>query len=137
MRKYPGQKDYWQVVKGAAIMKNKFIHFDIDKENIIGMANGLGIILFSCFMTIFENEIVNIIIRDILMILVLGFFFPLYYTIVANKKPISVLGIKKEKILVSLIINLAAAILLLAMFLLKNKQPVSFSKNSFYAVTYI
>lgn len=137
MRKYPGQKDYWQVVKGAAIMKNKFIHFDIDKENIIGMANGLGIILLSCLMTIFKNEIANIILRDILMILVLGFFFPLYYTVIINKKPVSVLGIKKDKIIVSLIINLAAGIMLLAMFVLKNEQPVSFSINSFFAVTYI
>ena len=118
-------------------MKNKFIHFDIDKENIIGMANGLGIILLSCLMTIFKNEIANIILRDILMILVLGFFFPLYYTVIINKKPVSVLGIKKDKIIVSLIINLAAGIMLLAMFVLKNEQPVSFSINSFFAVTYI
>lgn len=118
-------------------MKNKFIHFDIDKENIIGMANGLGIILLSCFMTIFKNEIADIILRDILMILVLGFFFPLYYTVIINKKPVSVLGIKKEKIIVSLIINLAAGIMLLAMFVSKNEQPISFSKNSFFAITYI
>lgn len=118
-------------------MKNKFIHFDIDKENIIGMANGLGIFLLSCFMAIFKNEIAHIILRDILMILVLGFFFPLYYTVIINKKPVSVLGIKKEKIIVSLIINLAAGIMLLAMFVSKNEQPISFSKNSFFAVTYI
>lgn len=118
-------------------MKNKFIHFDIDKENIIGMANGLGIILLSCFMAIFKNEIAHIILRDILMILVLGFFFPLYYTAIINKKPVSVLGIKKEKIIVSLIINLAAGIMLLAMFVSKNEHPISFSKNSFFAITYI
>lgn len=118
-------------------MKNKFIHFGIDKENIIGIANGLGIILLSCLMTIFKNEIAHIILRDILMILVLGFFFPLYYTVIINKKPVSVLGIKKEKIIVSLIINLAAGIMLLAMFVSKNEQPISFSKNSFFAITYI
>ena len=94
-------------------MKNKFIHFSIDKENLIGMTDGFGIILLSCFMTVFKNEIADIILRDILMILVLGFFFPLYYTVIINKKPVSVLGIKKDKIIVSLIINLAAAIILL------------------------
>ncbi len=118
-------------------MKNKFIHFNIDKENLIGMTNGLGIILLSCFMTVFKNEIAHIILRDILMILVLGFFFPLYYTTIVNKKPISVLGIKKDKIIFSLIINFIAALMLLAMFIFKNEQPVSFSKNSFFAVTYI
>lgn len=118
-------------------MKNKLIHFNIDKENLIGMANGLGIILLSCLMTIFKNEVAHIILRDILMILVLGFFFPLYYTVIINKKPVSVLGIKKEKIIVSLIINLAAGIMLLAMFVSKNEQPISFSKNSFFAITYI
>lgn len=124
-------------MKGVEIMKNKLIHFNIDKENLIGMANGLGIILLSCLMTIFKNEVAHIILRDILMILVLGFFFPLYYTVIINKKPVSVLGIKKEKIIVSLIINLAAGIMLLAMFVSKNEQPISFSKNSFFAITYI
>ena len=104
-------------MKGVAIVENKLIHFHIDKENLTGMANGLGIILLSCFMTIFKNEAASIILRDILMILVLGFFFPLYYTAIVNKKPVSVLGIKKEKITVSLIINLVAALMLSAMFL--------------------
>lgn len=119
------------------MLKNKYIHFNIDKENLAGITNGLGIILLSCLMTILKDEIANIILRDILMILVLGFFFPLYYTIIIKKKSVSVLGIKKEKIVISLIINLVAALMLLAMFVFKSKQSISFSKNSFFAITYI
>ena len=59
-------------------MKNKWIHFSIDRESLIGMLSGVGIVILSVIMTIFNNDIANIILRDILMILVLGFFFPLY-----------------------------------------------------------
>lgn len=73
-------------------MKNKWIHFSIDRESLIGMLSGVGIVILSVIMTIFNNDIANIILRDILMILVLGFFFPLYFTIIENKKSVSVLG---------------------------------------------
>lgn len=78
-------------------MKNKWIHFSIDRESLIGMLSGVGIVILSVIMTIFNNDIANIILRDILMILVLGFFFPLYFTIIENKKSVSVLGIHKKK----------------------------------------
>ena len=77
-------------------MKNKWIHFSIDRESLIGMLSGVGIVILSVIMTIFNNDIANIILRDILMILVLGFFFPLYFTIIENKKSVSVLGIHKK-----------------------------------------
>lgn len=57
-------------------MKNKWIHFSIDRESLIGMLSGVGIVILSVIMTIFNNDIANIILRDILMILVLGFSFP-------------------------------------------------------------
>ena len=66
-------------------MKNKWIHFSIDRESLIGMLSGVGIVILSVIMTIFNNDIANIILRDILMILVLGFFFSLYFTIIENK----------------------------------------------------
>ena len=81
-------------------MKNKWIHFSIDRESLIGMLSGVGIVILSVIMTIFNNDIANIILRDILMILVLGFFFPLYFTIIENKKSVSVLGIHKKKIVI-------------------------------------
>lgn len=84
-------------------MKNKWIHFSIDRESLIGMLSGVGIVILSVIMTIFNNDIANIILRDILMILVLGFFFPLYFTIIENKKSVSVLGIHKKKIVISFV----------------------------------
>ena len=77
-------------------MKNKWIHFSIDRESLIGMLSGVGIVILSVIMTIFNNDIANIILRDILMILVLGFFFPLYFTIIENKKSVSVWRYRTE-----------------------------------------
>ena len=101
------------------------------------MLSGVGIVILSVIMTIFNNDIANIILRDILMILVLGFFFPLYFTIIENKKSVSVLGIHKKKIVISLAINIISAIMLFVMFISGNTETIMFSKNSFFAITYI
>lgn len=118
-------------------MKNKWVHFDIDKENIFGLVCGLIMILLSIAMTLFNSETGNIILRDILMILLLGFLTPIYYILITKKKTLSVLGIHKNKLNVSLIINVAAGISLLTMFVSKNTEHISFELNSFYAITYI
>lgn len=118
-------------------MKNKWLHFDIDKENIFGLVCGLIMVLLSMAMTIFDSEIGNIILRDILMILFLGFLTPIHYILITKKKNLSVLGIHKEKLTVSLTINVAAGISLLAMFISKNTEHIIFDINSFYAITYI
>lgn len=118
-------------------MKNKWLHFDIDKENIFGLICGLIMVLLSMAMTLFNSGISNIILRDILMIIFLGFFTPIYYILIIKKKDLSVLGIHKKKLAVSLAINVITGISLLAMFISKNTQDISFNINSFYAVTYI
>ena len=118
-------------------MKNKWIHFDVDKENIFGLFCGLIMVLLSIAMTLFNNEISNIILRDILMILFLGFFTPIYYILIIKKKTLSAFGIHKKKLTASLAINVITAISLLAMFISKNTEDIVFNKNSFYAITYI
>ena len=118
-------------------MKNKWIHLDIDKENIFGLICGLIMVLLSIAMTLFNNEISNIILRDILMILFLGFFTPIYYILITKKKDLSVLGVHKNKLTASLAINVITGISLLAMFISKNTEDIVFDKNSFYAITYI
>lgn len=118
-------------------MKNKWLHFDIDKENIFGLICGLIMVLLSMAMALFNSGISNIILRDILMIIFLGFFTPIYYILFIKKKDLSVLGIHKKKLTVSLAINVITGISLLAMFISKNTQDISFNINSFYAVTYI
>ena len=65
-------------------MKNKWIHFSIDRESLIGMLSGVGIVILSVIMTIFNNDIANI-------------FFPFYFIKIEKKKSFSVLGIHKKK----------------------------------------
>ncbi len=118
-------------------MKNKWIHFDIDKENIFGLICGLTMVLLSIAMIFFNSEVSNICLRDILMILLLGFFTPIYYLLVVKKKKLSVLGIHKSKLIVSLAINVSAGISLLVMFIYKNTEEIVLNVNSFYAIIYI
>ena len=42
-------------------MKNKWLHFDIDKENIFGLVCGLFMVLLSMAMALFTSEISSII----------------------------------------------------------------------------
>lgn len=118
-------------------MNNKWLHFDIDKENVFGLICGLIMVLLSISMALFDNEISNIVLRDILMILFLGFFTPLYYILVIKKKNISVLGVHKNKLAVSLAINVVAGISLSAMFINQNTGDIAFNRESFYAIAYI
>ena len=49
----------------------------------------------------------------------------------------AVLGVHKNKLAVSLAINVIASISLLVMFISKNTKDIGFNINSFYAITYI
>ncbi len=118
-------------------MKNKWLHFDIDNENIFGLICGLIMIFLSIAMIFFNNDILNIILRDIFMILLLGFFTPLYYILIVKKKKLSVLGFHKNKLIASIAINVIAGASLLFMFISKSEENISFDINSFYAVLYI
>ncbi len=91
-------------------MKNKWMHFGLDRESIFGLACAVIMVLLSTAMALFQNEIGNIILRDVFMILILGFLMPLYYILVTKKKKLSVLGIHKNKLSASLVINAAAGI---------------------------
>ena len=110
---------------------------EFDKENIFGLVCGLIMVLVSIAMALFNSEISNIILRDILMILFLGFFTPIYYILIIKKKSLAVLGVHKNKLAVSLAINVIASISLLVMFISKNTKDIGFNINSFYAITYI
>ena len=71
------------------------------------------------------------------MILLLGFFTPIYYILVIKEKNLSVLGLHKNKLIASLIINVVAGGSLLTMFISKITEYLVFDLNSFYAITYI
>lgn len=118
-------------------MKTKLFHFIIDKENFFAFFCGIVMILLSMAMTLFHSEFMNIVLRDVCMILLLGFFLPLYYLVIVKRKSLSVLGLHKDKLIVSLSINVIAAASLLAMFISQNTETFLFSADSFYAITYI
>lgn len=125
------------IYEGGKLVKNKLLHFYIDRETIFGLICGFVMILLSLAMTVFDNEVSNIILRDVLMILFLGFFTPIYYIVIVKKKNMSVLGFHKNKLIVSLAINVIAGVSLLALFISKNTKSIVFDKNSFYAISYI
>lgn len=118
-------------------MKHKWCHFTIDKETVFGLICGFMMIFLSIAMTLFHNEFSNILLRDICMILLLGFFIPIYYIVMIKNKNLSVLGLHENKLTASLIINVAAGASLLSMFISQNTEEIIFNRNSFYAITYI
>lgn len=118
-------------------MKNKWLHFDIDKENIFGLMCGITMLILSIAMLLLHNEIANIILRDICMILLLGFLTPLHYILIVKKKSLSVLGLHKNKLPASIAINVIAGASLLCMFINKSEEQIHFDINSFYAISYI
>lgn len=118
-------------------MKNKWLRFGVDKETLFALTCGFLMILLSMAMTWLEGEIANIILRDALMIVLLGFFTPLYYIVVVKKQSPAVLGLHKNRLAASLAINVVAGGALLAMFISKNTEEIVFTLGSFYAMTYI
>lgn len=119
-------------------MRKKLFHFQLDRKAIVGLVSGTIMVLLSCAMNLFpDNLLAAFILRDILMIFALGFIFPLYYVLVNEKKSLSVLGIHREKWKVSLLINVVLGVALLVVFLRKSTGPIHFTLESFYAITYI
>ena len=118
-------------------MKNKWLHFSVDKETLFALACGALMILLSVTMMWLDGEVASIILRDALMIVLLGFFTPLYYIVVVKKQSPAVLGLHKNRLAASLAINIVAGGALLAMFIRKNTETIVFTQGSFYAVTYI
>ncbi|MDE5581069.1 MAG: hypothetical protein K2I95_06575 [Treponemataceae bacterium] len=118
-------------------MKNKWLHFSVDKETLFALACGLLMILLSVAMNWFKSEIANVILRDALMIVLLGFFTPLYYIVVVKKQSPAVLGLHKKRLAATLAINVGAGGALLAIFVGKNTEAIVFTQGSFYAMTYI
>lgn len=124
---------------GEKIIKmQKVFHLSFDKETAVTFISGFIVILLSISMLFFpNNKFVSFLLRDILMILVVGYIFPLYYIKIKKNKSLSVLGIHKQKLGISLLLNIIFAISLLTMFIKKKSTPITFTNDSFYAITYI
>jgi len=79
------------------------------------IATSIGLLPFS-FDTI-AGKIGFYVLRDFIMIFVLGIAFPLYYVLIIKREDLSEFGITKRKWLVSLIVGIILAILLLFQFI--------------------
>ena len=119
-------------------MRNNLIKVNIDKETLITIGSAFLMVTLSFIMNLFQkNEFVAIILRNILMIFLLGFCFPLYYILIRKRKNLSELGFTRKKLGISLIINVVLAVLLFMIFSHKQHSAISVNLNSFYAITYI
>ena len=85
------------------------------------IATSLGLLLFS------ENTITDkigfFVLRDLVMIFVLGFAFPVYYVLIIKKEKIGEFGITKKKWLTSLVVGIILALLLLLQFISEAGKP--------------
>lgn len=114
------------------------IQFDPDNDTLITIISGIIMIALSVSMNFFpNNKIASFFLRDFLMILLLGYAFPLYFIIIHKNRSISSIGITQRKLKLSLLINILAAISLLANFISKKTTALEFTINNFYAIVYI
>jgi membrane protease YdiL (CAAX protease family) len=79
------------------------------------IATSIGLLLFS-FDTI-TGKIGFYVLRDFIMIFLLGFAIPLYYVLIIKKEDLSEFGITKKRWLISLIVGIILAVLLLFQFI--------------------
>lgn len=119
-------------------MVKRLFHFQLDKNTLVGLISGSLMVILSCAMTNYPNSnLATFVLRDILMIFLLGFLYPLYYVWFCEKGSLAALGIHTDKWKKSLIIDIIAAMLLLIMFIGKNTAPITFSINTLFAIAYI
>lgn len=119
-------------------MRKTLLHFQWSRGAAEGLAGGGLMVVLSCAMNLFpDSTLAAVLFRDVLMIFALGFLFPLYSVLIREKQSLSVLGIRREKWKRSLLINVILASALWAVFSQSSTSAVCFTKESFYAITYI
>ena len=118
-------------------MKNLF-RFDMNQNISTTICSGLIMITLSTMMNLFpENEFINILLRDVLMILLLGFAFPLYYIQIKYKSKLSVIGIHTSNLKKSIIINIIASVILGLIFICNSTNPIILSKETLLSLIHI
>lgn len=121
---------------------NKLFRFNVTKDTGNAAIAGLTMIVLSLLMIPFGSDsvmdtVISFIFRDVLMIFGLGVVFVTIYVEKNGKETAGELGFTKHKWILSLIINLALASGLLAVFL-KDQVPENvFSLKNLYGASYI
>lgn len=104
-------------------------------------ATGLAIILLSTAMILFKGSqietILHILLRDFLMIFVVGFCFPLLYVRTKEEQPYAALGITKRRLKTSLVLNVFFTILLLLSFRMGNREEIIINYKSLFTISHI
>ncbi len=122
-------------------MKNLF-RFKVTKDTGIAVIAGLVMIALSLLMIPFGGDslrdtVISFILRDVLMIFGLGVVFVSLYVEKKSKEVIAELGFSRRKWALSLILNLAFAAGLLAVFLKDGKPADVISLKNLYGASYI
>lgn len=115
--------------------------FQPQKSTAVAFAVGAAVILLSMAMLLFQGSrmetALHILLRDVLMMFLVGFCFPILYVRANEERPCEALGITKRKWKRSLLLNVVFAALLLAGFLLGNDEAIAVRRESLFAVSYI
>lgn len=111
------------------------LRWKLTKDTAIAFILGSLVIISSIVLLLFAadtiaNRIGFFIVRDIIMVFVLGYAFPLYYTKIIKNEAFSELGIKKENWLPSIILNVVFAIFLLFQFIFLSDEEVEILLSS-------
>lgn len=119
-------------------MRRKLLHFQWSRGAAEGLVCGGLMVVLSCAMNLFpDSTLAAVLLRDVLMIFALGFLFPLYSVLIREKQGLSGLGVRRAKWKRSLLINGILASVLWVVFSQSSTSSVCFTRESFYAVTYI
>lgn len=119
----------------------KWLRFSPGKETALAVRVGVAVIIVSVLMQ-FTGEtggglIARIVLRNLVMLLLLGFCWPLYYVLVKSREGLAALGVTRRKLKISLLVNVVLGAALLALFVSESGQTPVLDLNGFYAISYI
>jgi membrane protease YdiL (CAAX protease family) len=126
--------------------KNIFLlKWETTKETQISFILGFLIILSSISLKYFNLDILIgqigfFIVRDLIMVIILGFTIPIYYILVVKKERLKDIGVTTNKLFISIILNLIFSILILLQFILNSEKAwmeILFNRGSIPKIFYI
>jgi len=121
------------------------LKFEFSKDTAIAFFAGLAVILTSFGLYLFPGDSITdevgfYVFRDIIMMFGIGFAFPLHYILITKKGSIKNLGITKNKLALSLFLNVVLAILLMFQFMVESRaygKEIILGKDIIIPVIYI
>ncbi|OUM59865.1 hypothetical protein PIROE2DRAFT_14497 [Piromyces sp. E2] len=116
--------------------------FNLTHDTFVAVLAGISMIVLSLLMIPFSGEsildnIVSFMLRDVMMIFGLGIVFISFFVDRKKKEVLSDIGFSRNKLKLSLILNLIFAVSLLAMFMKKGVPDDILNISNFYAAVYI